>query len=256
MVAEKPVNQPDPEASAKAKGEWFAHARRLRQWFALRQRRTRRWIGVDMIVDYYARDKAGAGPEVEERLRHEAYSRLIDAMRAGVFELNGRSRVMRFGSIVCAEDLLDGRRPRVLSWLTATQLEDYLEVYRSDLNIVCQHVLASCWLPSDRVKQWLQDHGLTAPSYWYPSSMVSAEPGRPNSPRRKRSVPETPREKLKRALRDLHREGVDILSPPSVDVLHTMAVKKADSHPLTGAIPPGIIDEPIALAPEVAIDIV
>jgi hypothetical protein len=214
---------------AHIRGKWGAYALRLWAWFELRQRRARRWISVEVIVDYYVREKVGIGasPEAEERLRQEAYSRLIDAMRAGVFEQHGRSRALRFASSVGADGQLRGERPRVLSWLTANQLQDHLQLYRADLDVVCQYVLNFCWLPQECVRQWLGDHGLTAPSYWFQLPQGSGDQAVPSVPRLNQRLRETTRQRLKRALIDLHDEGIDIRSPDSVDVLQKQAVERA-----------------------------
>jgi hypothetical protein len=199
------------ERGADARAAWRARARHLWRMFDRWQRHSKRWIAVDKVVSFYAQEKVGPGASAEtrEQALAAAYERLIDAIRAGVFEQDVRSRVLRFASRVSADDLLPDwrphvrsrsteepdqrpsvtrRRPRVLSWLAAAQLDEYLR-HTPQRGNVHQEVLGFCWLLREQAKTWLAAHGLTAPPYWFrawsasepqqqTSGVLTAMPGR------------------------------------------------------------------------------
>jgi hypothetical protein len=137
-----------------------AHAERLwrarRQWrrtwirkFAQRQQIERRWIGIGEIAGWLAMGPIKDRPE-------EAWPLLIRAVRSGVFERRGRSKILFLSSYATS----DGRSPRCR--LTRELYERAPPLMPGGY---CP-VLMDCWLPSGVARKWFDACGYNWPPHF------------------------------------------------------------------------------------------
>lgn len=164
----------------KWRSEWIAR-------FAERQRIARRWIALIDLVDWCAQSTTAASDDEEAKARVVAYRRLVELMRRGEFERDGRSKLLYLDTLVTA----DGASPRCR--LTREQFEIAFDVAAMPpAPSLPLTVLNCCWLPSDMARRWLESHGYRwAPHFELiaPGNEQSGEAAEPD-PRERLTLPE------------------------------------------------------------------
>lgn len=161
------------EEEDRQKAMWRRRSWR-RDWiakFAERQRIARRWIALIDLVDWCAQSTTAASDDEEAKARVVAYRRLVESMRRGEFERNGRSKLLYLDALVTS----DGTSPRCR--LTREQFEIEFDAAAlppaPSLPIT---VLNCCWLPADLARQWLEAHGYGSPPYLKPKAPQGTGP--------------------------------------------------------------------------------
>jgi hypothetical protein len=147
----------------KWRSEWIAR-------FAERQRIARRWIALINLVDWCAQSTTAASDDKEAKARVVAYRRLVESMRRGEFERDGRSKLLYLDTLVTA----DGASPRCR--LTREQFEIAFDVAAMPpAPSLPLTVLNCCWLPSDVARRWLESHGYRWAPHFEPPAHATAE---------------------------------------------------------------------------------
>ena len=148
--------------------ELFAHTRKQ---MAVRERRQLRivarirrsgaWISLEDVADWFAREKGSIEPD--ERLRAKAFRQLGDALTAGEFGFDRRSRVLFL-------------HPRS-NWAKMTP--ERLDMVPFDDEGRSSY-LRHCWVPSDLAAAWFDRRNLAKPRHLFPpTSANKAQTGQP-----------------------------------------------------------------------------
>lgn len=151
-----------PEDVFAAKRVSEDRRRRRLENFGDRQRQTLEWINFGWIADWCARESGSIFPD--EKRRAQAFDQLRDAILAGEFEIDGRSRVLLLSPDTNWAKLTRER---------LKQIQSIKGTYDNDKLHSCW--LTWCWIPRLLAEGWFLARNLDLPRHLFPSSTLDAE---------------------------------------------------------------------------------
>lgn len=153
-----PMDVADLEQEARLRRDSLARLEAAEQRFAARQRVSRRWVPLIWVVGLF-----------DERIGPEGcgYDHLTKAVRAGIFNRDGRSQLLLFDRVVSGPDGSYSAVPRRLDLDEVEALLAATPDGLSPVTVLCNQRLRYCWAPADLVARWLEDHGLPRPLEWF-----------------------------------------------------------------------------------------